>query len=417
MSVCHSTLDELRMQLVQHSLDFLTHSLSQGVGLASGEPCQLARQKHHLLLVYGHSVGVVEVFLHLWKVVFYGLRTLFSGHELRNIVHRPRTVEGIHRNQVLKSGRLEFLQPFLHTRRLELEYARGVSASVKFVGRLVVNRDFLYVYVDSVAFFDAFEALLDDGQCPQSEEVHLEHTHFLNEVSVVLAHPHILSCGLVLGHTDGNIVREVPSSDNHCTGVHSRLSDAAFEFQGILQDLFGEFATVFQLVFQLRNVFVAVLQGNFLLFFRLDPLVASFHEYGFPLVLRIRNTLLLGHEFFALSRLFAFLQEYVFLFSDCERLVRNHLRETVALVYGNVADASHVLDCRFGCHRAESDDVGNMVLAVCLFDIFESVVAPVIVEVYVYIRHIDTVRIEETLKQKVVTYRVQIGDFEAVSHC
>ena len=134
-------------------------------------------------------------------------------------------------------------------------------------------------------------------------------------------------------------------------------------------------------------------------------------------MLRIRNTLLLGHEFFALSRLFAFLQEYVFLFSDCERLVRNHLRETVAFVYGNVADASHVLDCRFGCHRAESDDVRNMVLAVCLFDIFESVVAPVIVEVYVYIRHIDTVRIEETLKQKVVTYRVQIGDFEAVSHC
>ena len=68
-------LDDLK-QLVQHSLDFLTHSLSQGVGLASGEPCQLARQKHHLLLVHGHSVGVVAAFLHLWKVVFYGLRTL-----------------------------------------------------------------------------------------------------------------------------------------------------------------------------------------------------------------------------------------------------------------------------------------------------------------------------------------------------
>ena len=39
-----------------------------------------------------------------------------------------------------------------------------------------------------------------------------------------------------------------------------------------------------------------------------------------------------------------------------------------------------------------------------------------VLEIHIDIRHVDTVRIEETLKQQLVFDRVQIGDFEAVSH-
>ena len=59
------TAYEVALHLVEHGALLLTHSLTQGVGLTFGETCQLLRQKHHLFLIDGDAVGVVQILLHV----------------------------------------------------------------------------------------------------------------------------------------------------------------------------------------------------------------------------------------------------------------------------------------------------------------------------------------------------------------
>ena len=72
------------------------------------------------------------------------------------------------------------LEPFFHAGRLELEHALSISAGVKIVGRFVVYVDFLDIYVDAVALLYEGQAFFDDGQRPEAQEVHLEHSDFLD---------------------------------------------------------------------------------------------------------------------------------------------------------------------------------------------------------------------------------------------
>ena len=71
MSVLLSAVDELRLQLIQLLLEFLTHGLTQRVTLTTGEVGKQARQEHHLLLIYGDTVCVLEVLLHARDIVLH----------------------------------------------------------------------------------------------------------------------------------------------------------------------------------------------------------------------------------------------------------------------------------------------------------------------------------------------------------
>ena len=130
MSVLCSAFDEEALEAVQNVLQLLTHCLTESICLTSGEVGELTRKKHHLLLIYGDSVSVLKGFLHLRKVIYYRLTTLLSLYEVRDVVHRTRTVEGVHGDEVLETGRLELYEPLLHSRRFELEHAGCVSAAV-----------------------------------------------------------------------------------------------------------------------------------------------------------------------------------------------------------------------------------------------------------------------------------------------
>ena len=58
-----------------------------------------------------------------------------------------------------------------------------------------------------------------------------------------------------------------------------------------------------------------------------------------------------------------------------------------------------------------------MIFSVFFLDILEYAVASVIVKVDIHIGHVDTVRVEESLEEEVVLYRVDIGDLQAVCNC
>ena len=174
VSVFLSTLDKLGFHGIYDSLFLLTHSLAQGVALTASKVCQLARQKHHLLLIYGDSVGVLQIFLHAGDVVLYLLATVLARNKRGDIIHRTWTIEGIHGDDVLEYRRLEFAKVFLHTRRFKLEGADGASLGIESVGVGIVNGDGVEVYHLACGDADVLHSLLEDGQGLKTEEVHLD---------------------------------------------------------------------------------------------------------------------------------------------------------------------------------------------------------------------------------------------------
>ncbi len=88
----------------------------------------------------------------------------------------------------------------------------------------------------------------------------------------------------------------------------------------------------------------------------------------------------------------------------------NQLGDPVHIAVGHVEGAPHVPDhppCR---HGAEGDDLADLVPAVLVGNILDHLLAPVLAEVHVDIRHGNPLRVEKTLEQEVIGNRVDIGD-------
>ena len=104
-------------------------------------------------------------------------------------------------------------------------------------------------------------------------------------------------------------------------------------------------------------------------------------------------------------------------------LVYRHLQcERYGLCYGvglRIADIEHpayIPDSLLGLHRTEGYYLRDLVLAVLFRDVLYDFPAPFVAEVDIYIRHAHTLRIEETLEDQTVLYRIDIRDPQGVRH-
>ena len=208
-----------------------------------------------------------------------------------------------------------------------------------------------------MVLLDEVQAVVDDGQGDEPQEVHLEHAHVLNVMAVVLRGAYVLAGFLVLGQGDGEVVREVSAADDGGTRVHAHLPHATFQRGCISEHIPVDFRAAFQLFFHLRDILEAVLEIDF----DLVPLIVA-------------------------------------------QAVRHHLGEAVALVYANVGDTGDVLDGALGGHGAKSNYARHVRGAVLLLHVL--VRLGEVLEVHVDIRHGDSIRVQETLEQELVLNRV-----------
>ena len=357
-----TAVDELGLHFVQHVALLLTHGLTQRIGLAAREPGELLRQQHDLLLVDRDAVGVAQVLLHVGDLVGHRLLPVFAGDEIGDVLHRARTVEGVHGDQVFETVGLEVAQVLLHARGLELEQTGGIAAGKDLVCRGVVQRDVVDVHVHAVHRLDILHGVLDDRQRTQPQEVHLDQADALDLLALEFHH---VQLG-VLGNGHRREVLQIVLADNHAAGMHARLADRAFELLGVFERI------AYQLVGRLA------LGGQFggFLVYEIERRLAVF--------LVGRN--LVGHQF----------------------------RQAVALREGELLHAGNVLDGHLGRHGAERHDLGDALLAVFLHAVAQHVGAAVLIEVDVDIGQRNTLGVEETLEQQVVFQRVDIGDLQAV---
>ena len=106
-----------------------------------------------------------------------------------------------------------------------------------------------------------------------------------------------------------------------------------------------------------------------------------------------------------------------------ESLVDSHVQSSRNLL-GNlirigIADVEHAADVADGHsrrHRAEGNDLGNMVIAVEAVDIVNDFTAAVDAEVHIDIRHGDALGIEKALEEETVFDGIDVRDVQAVGN-
>ncbi len=203
-----------------------------------------------------------------------------------------------------------------------------------------------------MVLLDEVQAVVDDGQGDEPQEVHLEHAYVLNVVAVELRGANVFAGFLVLGQGDGEVIREVSAADDGGTRMHAHLPHAAFQRLCVLQDLLVELRSVLELLNELRHKPVAVFQGDFYVYVLQAHLVGFLHLDLLPVLLLLH---FFFHYFEAGLQLIQLGVEGVFLLLFLAQAVRHHLGEAVALVNAQVADARNVLEGALGGHRTKGN--------------------------------------------------------------
>ena len=358
MAVPHTAVDEFRLHRIDDVFLLLTHRLTQGVTLTSGEVSQQSREQHYLLLIHRDAIGILQVFLHHGDIVGNRLVTVLTTDELRDITHRSRTIEGVHSDKVLEDGGLQFAQVFPHTVRLKLERADGATFLIELVGIGIVDGNGVEIDLNAACTLDILASLLQLRECLQTEEVHLDQSRRFNHVTVILCtvRLHALEVRIVGGghrHPVGDRV----ATDDEATGVDTRSPHRSLQHLRILDGV-GE---------------VGVWRG-----------------------LRIPQ---FGHIFQGVGQVH--LRRLAV--RTIRQTIRNSLTEGVTDGDGHLLHTRHILDGVLRGHRGVGDDMGTVLVTVFVFHPFQHASSAVIVEV-------GMVRIKETLKQKVVLQRVDLRD-------
>ena len=98
------------------------------------------------------------------------------------------------------------------------------------------------------------------------------------------------------------------------------------------------------------------------------------------------------------------------------RILRHELAELVDLTVGHFQHTADVAQNAARLQGAEGDDLRHLVAAVTLLHVADHLVAPVLAEVDVEVRHRHALGIEESLEQQVKAKRIEVGDGQRVGH-
>ena len=230
-----TTFNELWFHVVQLITQFLTHRLTQSIRLSTGKIGQQTGQEHYLFLIYSNTVCIFQIFLHYGNIILDRFASVFTIDEIGNVIHRSRTIKGIHGNQVFKSRRLQLPQVFLHAGRLKLERTDRTPVTIELVSSRVFNGNRIDIQLFSFTQPNIFNRFLNDGQSFQSQKVHLNQSRIFNNRSLILGNKHLFACFLIIGRTYRHPVGYIIPADNGTTGMYTCTTHITFEHQSIFQ--------------------------------------------------------------------------------------------------------------------------------------------------------------------------------------
>lgn len=87
---------------------------------------------------------------------------------------------------------------------------------------------------------------------------------------------------------------------------------------------------------------------------------------------------------------------------------RYRLGNGVRLGVRQIERPSHIAHRRFRFKRTERDYLRHLVRTVFIYYVVYDLAAPFVAEVYIYIRHRHSLRVQKTLEEQIVLYRVDV---------
>ena len=279
------------------------------------------------------------------------LKPPLARNEGGDVIHRAGAVEGDQRDNVFEPVGLELAQHVTHARAFQLEDPDRVAPGQHFVSRLVIERQRGRIKSDA-ALPEISDGNLEYGQRLQPEEVEFHETGFFDPFHVELGDRHF---GPRIAIERHKLIKRAVA-DHDAGGVGRGVAVQALEPKRDLEHL--------------RDGLVAV---------------ALFPQAGLAL-----DGLRKGRR--------------------VRRIVRNELAEPVDLSVGHLQHAPHVTQDGAGLELSEGDDLRDLVGSVFLLDVVDHLVAPVLAEVDIEVRHRYAFGIEEPLEQEAETQGIEIGN-------
>ena len=166
-------VDEVGSLLLHHGFLFLAHGAAHQVAAAHGIAAQIPHDLHDLLLIHDAAVGIRKDGLQLGDQVVDALSVVFAADIVRDKAHGTRPVEGNAGDEIIHAVRLQLLHEALHAAGFELEDAVVLTGSDQLEDFRVVHFHVVEIDAFSGPGFDEVQSVLDDGQRPQAQEVHL----------------------------------------------------------------------------------------------------------------------------------------------------------------------------------------------------------------------------------------------------
>ena len=276
---------------------------------------------------------------------------MFAGAIGRDIRHGAWAIKGDGGHQILKAVRAHLPQAVAHPLPFKLEDAGSITAPEHFIGFQIIQRDGGDIYLNPLPFQDVQRAF-NDGECLQAQEVELHQARHLRVFHRILRDQHFRTRVAIQRHG----FNQGPAPNHQASGMGGGIAIKPFHLQRDNQ--------------KPRDLFVAI--AHFL------------------------------QARFAINGL-----------GQCDglrRVVRNEGGDLVHLPIRHAEHAPHIAHRGLGLQLAEGDDLRDAILAIFAPDIGNHLVAPVLAEINIEIRHGNAFGVEEAFKQQAEADGVQIRD-------
>ena len=347
----HRAVNEAAALLFHLRLDLLTHGAAQEIGAAKRIARQLLGNLHDLLLVDHHAEGLLQDAFEVRIQVVGLFLTVLTSDVARDLIHRTGAIECHQRDDVFEHVGLEAAQHVAHTRAFQLKHAGGGTTRHQVVGLTVVERQLQEIEFGALLLHQ-FDRALQNRQRLEAEEVEFHQTGRLDPLHIELGHRHIRTRIAVERHQ----LIEWTVADHNTGSMGRGVAVKPFELQ--------------------RHIHQAANLG-----------------------------LVLAH---LLQQRLAV--DGVFKRHRIGRVVRHQFADAVDLAIGKSEYAADVAQDGAGLQLSEGDDLRHAVVAVFILDVANDLVATVLTEVDVEVRHGDAFGIQEPFEQQIEAQRIEIGD-------
>ncbi len=354
--VTHGPFHKLGAML-RHQLGLLfSHGLAKLIGLSHGIAGQDLGDLHDLFLIQYNPVGLLQDRLQRGQeIVDLSVPMLAIDEVVDHVApQRSRPVKGHEGDHVFKDLGSQPSQEVLHARTFQLKNAGGLSIGAELVGRFIRKGDLSQVDRLPRGLFNKMDGLLDDRQGLKPQEIELDEAQLFNPLHGELGHDFTL-----VPAVEREVFHQRPVRNHHAAGMGGCMAGQSLQGTGYLQEFFARAPALLQ-----ASQFGLVPNG----IIETDPRA-------------------FGHQ----------------------------LGDAVHLSQGDIEAAAHIPNDPPGLHGPERDDLADVFLAVFFRHIADDLVPAVDAEIDIDIRHADTGRIEEPLKEEPILDRLDVGDVETES--